>query len=313
MDMSFGKMLSVIWKMSSMESSLVPVEQFKTVPFLPEEFSSLGPEIVAATWFGHSSMLIRINGKTFLTDPVFSERASMFPFMGPKHFNYDKHMDVESLPAVDAVLISHDHYDHLDYETIMKLKEKVNKFYVPLGVGAHLESWGVPKANITELDWWDSTTFNADIQLVFTPTRHFSGRGFKRNLTLWGSWVIKGKEKRVYFSGDSGYFPGFKTIGDKYGPFDLTMLEDGAYNEDWKAIHMLPEESVQAGIDLQTKLILPIHWGKFNLSLHHWKDPIERITKEAERRNVKIATPQIGEMTVIERKIPIFRWWDGYK
>ena len=229
MDMPMGAMASVMWEFMIGESNREPISTIEVIRFEPETFARLPKEEIAISWFGHSSLLIRIDGKVLLTDPVFSPRASMFSFMGPKRFKYTQYMTVDDLPQVDAVILSHDHYDHLDYETISELKDRVNKFYAPLGVGAHLEEWGVQAGAITELDWWDSTDHEG-LGLTLTPARHFSGRGFSRFETLWGSWVIAGKDQKVFFNGDSGYFPGFKEIGEKYGPFDITLMECGAYN-----------------------------------------------------------------------------------
>ena len=238
----------------------------------------------------------------------------MFSFMGPKHFDYSHRTGLDELPDIDAVILSHDHYDHLDYETMLILKEKVDHFYMPLGVGAHFEKWGFDKDQIHELDWWDSIAFNDHLNFTLTPTRHFSGRGFSdRNKTLWGSWVIRGEENKIFFGGDSGYFSGFKEIGDRLGPFDLTFLESGAYNENWAQIHMMPEETVQASIDLGGQVLMPIHWGKFNLSLHPWKEPIQRLTSKAEELNVQVATPEVGELMIISKNIPQKRWWEEFK
>lgn len=309
MDMPLGTMLGTAWKMLAEGKKNEPDETIETVPFDAKQFLELGREDVVATWFGHSSVILNIHGKIFLIDPVFSERASMFSFMGPKRFKYTNYATFEDLPELDAVILSHDHYDHLDYETTLKLKEKNIKFYTAMGVGAHLEKWGISPANIVELDWWESLQFSDQITLISTPSRHFSGRGFTRNETFWCSWIFKGQQRQVFFGSDSGYFPGFKEIGEKFGPFDLTFLESGAYNKNWQAIHMMPEETVQAHQDLKGNVLLPIHWGKFNLALHHWKEPIERLLKKAGKMDVKVATPRIGEIIVLGRQLPQSKWW----
>ena len=209
-----------------------PEMQIQSIPMNLDNFMGVDKKDFGVFWLGHSTMLIRFEGKTLLIDPVFGKRASMFSFSGPKRFDYSHIYKLEELPEIDAVILSHDHYDHLDYESIVYLKDKVDKFYMPIGVGAHLEKWGVPAENINELDWWDDISFDESLRLTLTPTRHFSGRGLSdRNKTLWGSWVINGENNNIYFSGDSGYFPGFKEIGEKYGPFDVTFMECGAYNE----------------------------------------------------------------------------------
>ncbi|MER2998249.1 MBL fold metallo-hydrolase [Pontibacter populi] len=260
------------------------------------------------TWLGHSAFMVEIDGKRLLLDPMLGDIASPISFIGPKRFS-KLPVTVEELPQIDAVLISHDHYDHLDYGSIKKLNEKTGHFYVALGVGAHLERWGVPAEKITEMDWWQETKFKG-LTFAATPSRHFSGRGFDdRMKTLWMSWVIVGKEDRIFFSGDSGYFNGFAEIGNKYGPFDITLMECGQYNELWPNIHLMPEQTVQAHLDLKGKLLMPIHWGAFALAMHTWTDPIERVTTEAARLKVPITTPLIGESIVLGKKAPGKVWW----
>lgn len=314
MDMSAGEMAKTLWQVIRGDEARQPKGTIETRKFDKTDFMNASDSEMVVSWFGHSSVLFKIDGKVILADPVFSERASMFSFMGPKRFDYTHHMSVAQLPPVDFVIISHDHYDHLDYETILALESKVGHYYVPLGVGAHLEHWGVPSAKITELDWWQSAVADHEMELVFTPTRHFSGRAFRdRFNTLWGSWVIKGKKQRIYFGGDSGYFPGFKEIGEKYGPFDLTLLECGQYNERWANIHMMPEETVQAHKDLRGKILMPIHWGKFTLSLHPWKEPVQRVDKAAETEGIEVAIPVVGTQMVIYSELPEGLWWKAYQ
>lgn len=265
---------------------------------------------ISYTWFGHSTVLINVNGKIILTDPVFSETASPVSFLGAKRFKYTNQFNVKQLPDLDAVLISHDHYDHLDYKTILKIKDKTKLFYVPLGVGAHLLRWGVDPDKIVELDWWDESEFDQYLKFIATPSRHFSGRaGVDKDYTLWCSWVIKTDTSSIYFSGDSGYEKHFKQIGEKYGPFDLTMIECGQYNEGWPYIHMMPEQSVQAHVDLNGKVMMPIHWGKFNLSLHQWTEPIERASKKAEELGVDLISPLPGEVVEIKTDAEKEYWW----
>ncbi len=291
-----------------------PQEVIQVQAFDAKTFSEVPDDSIAFTWFGHSTILMRINGVTILADPVLEgSRASMFSFMGPERFDYSKHISVDDLPKIDAVILSHDHYDHLDYPTIKALIGKVDQFYVPLGVGAHFERWKVPEENITELNWWDEVELDG-VKLVLTPTRHFSGRGFgDRFNTLWGSWVVIGPNKRLYFSGDSGYFPGFKEIGEKYGPFDLTFMECGAYNEGWNEIHMFPEQTAQAHLDVKGKLLMPIHWGKFDLSLHPWKESVQRLSKKAEEEKISLFTPQVGQMISLADSSRLDPWWQEYK
>lgn len=273
-----------------------------------EEFTTTSDTLTRVTWFGHSAFLLEMDGKKLLIDPMLGPSPSPVSFIN-KRFNDTLPISISNLPKIDAVLFSHDHYDHLDYTSVVQLKEKVDHFFTPLGVGSHLESWGVDKNKITELDWWQDTHFEG-INLVLTPAQHFSGRSLgDRDKTLWGSWVIKGEKDKVFFSGDSGYFEGFKEISEAYGPFDLCMVECGQYNELWKEIHMMPEETVQAHIDLKGDVLIPIHWGAFNLAFHGWTESIERATKEAKKKGVTVATPRIGESYTINDKVPQTEWW----
>jgi len=259
---------------------------------------------ITISWFGHSSLIININGTIILTDPVFSEIASPVSFMGVKRFKYTNQFEVEDMPQIDVVLISHDHYDHLDYKTIKKIDSKTRKYYVSLGVAAHLIHWGVKEEKIVEMDWWESNQLNEKLQFISTPSRHFSGRaGYDKDYTLWSSWVIKTENASIYYCGDSGYGSHFKEIGEKYGPFDITFMECGQYNEGWPYIHMMPEQSVQAHIDLKGRIMIPIHWGKFNLSLHKWTGPVERAKNEAKRLKVNLINPVPGEIVRIETEI----------
>lgn len=257
-------------------------------------------------WLGHSTVLFNADGKLILTDPVF-HRASPVPFIG-EPFASTHVATAADLPALDMVLISHDHYDHLDYQAIQALDAKTQQFFVPLGLAAHLQHWGVAASKITEFDWYDSQSSNG-IDFTFAPTRHFSGRGINNRFsTLWGSWIVKSKNQSIYFSGDSGYFDEFKKIGENYGPIDIAFMENGAYNATWAQVHMLPEQSVQASIDLKAKVLFPIHWGKFDLALHPWDEPIQRATSAAKRLDVAIATPLIGEVFTPENA-PNTPWW----
>ncbi|MEW9699113.1 MBL fold metallo-hydrolase [Paenibacillus sp. SI8] len=262
------------------------------------------------TWFGHSASMLTIDGKTLLLDPMFGKTPSPFPLFGKPRYSGGMPLDTDDFPPIDVVVLSHDHYDHLDYGTIQKLKLKVGMFLVPLGVGGHLERWGIERERIQEYDWWEELTY-AGLRFACTPAIHFSGRSLTdRNATLWCSWVIKGKQTSIFFSGDSGYGPHFKEIGDKYGPFDLTLMECGQYDERWSDIHMMPEESVEAHLDVKGKVMMPIHWGAFTLALHAWTDPVERALKAAERKNVAVATPRIGETMAVEGEIHVnTAWW----
>lgn len=257
---------------------------------------------------GHSTLLLKMQGVFWLTDPVFSERASPVQWAGPKRF-HDAPISIAELPPIKGVILSHDHYDHLDQAAILALTEKVEHFVTPTGVGDHLIAWGIPAEKVHQRDWWQAVSI-AGIELIATPAQHFSGRGLTdRDRTLWASWVILNQEQRIFFSGDSGYFKGFKEIGDKYGPFDLTLIETGAYDKQWPDVHMQPEESLQAHLDLRGKRLLPIHNGTFDLALHAWYEPFERIVALAAQRGVKISTPQMGEAVDIAEAQTGQRWW----
>jgi L-ascorbate metabolism protein UlaG (beta-lactamase superfamily) len=258
-------------------------------------------------WLGHSSVLLELEGKRILIDPVFSERASVFSWVGPKRFQPSP-VQAQDLPPLDAVLISHDHYDHLDKSTIVALRNRTASFHVPLGVGAILKDWGIPDSQIVEYAWWDRHDGN-DMTIVAVPARHFSGRGlFDRDKTLWCSWVIFGKTGRVYHSGDTGMTEQFREIGEKYGPFDIAFIKIAAYNENWPDIHLTPEKAVAATAMLKGKIMVPIHWGTFDLGLHSWYEPIERFVKEAEKEKTRIITPKMGELVVPENYENMF-WW----
>lgn len=257
---------------------------------------------------GHSTMLIKLNGRYIMTDPVFSDRASPVQWAGPKRF-HPTPISIDELPDIDVVVISHDHYDHLDKSAISQLSNKVKQFVTPLKVGDYLIEWGVPAEKVTQLDWWQSIEHDG-ITLVATPAQHFSGRSlFDRDQTLWASWVIQSDKSNLFFSGDGGYFSGFKQIGDKYGPFDVTMIETGAYNELWSEIHMLPEQSMQAHLDLNGRAMLPIHNGTFDLSMHDWFDPFEQISELAQQHQVTLLTPMFGESVDIAKPRASYTWW----
>ncbi len=259
------------------------------------------------TWLGHSTVLIEVDGKRFLTDPVWGPRASPFSFVGPQRW-YPPLIELDQLPPIDAVLISHDHYDHLDHPTIERIKGWDSTFVVPLGVGAHLEYWGVPSGQIVEMDWWNEVNFDL-VKIVCTPARHASGRTLlDRNRTLWAGYAVVGPRHRVYFSGDTGMFPEFSEIGSKYGPFDVTMVEVGAYNRAWPDWHSGPEQAVQAHQMLRGHTFIPIHWGLFNLAFHNWTEPVERTQAAAEKAGVRVLTPMPGES--LEPSVSkTTRWW----
>jgi L-ascorbate metabolism protein UlaG (beta-lactamase superfamily) len=257
---------------------------------------------------GHSTILLKLDGQFWLTDPVFSERASPFQWLGPRRFHQPP-ISIADLPPIKGVILSHDHYDHLDHAAVLALAAKTEHFLAPLGVGDTLVKWGVPAAKVQQLDWWQSTAVDG-VRLTATPAQHFSGRGLTdSNQTLWASWVIQAGGQRIFFSGDTGYFKGFKEIGDKYGPFDLTMVETGAYDPQWPDIHMQPEETMQAHIDLRGKLLMPIHNGTFDLALHAWNEPFDRISALADARGQTLATPEIGQQLNLRHVPATGKWW----
>ncbi|WP_328937056.1 MBL fold metallo-hydrolase [Streptomyces tauricus] len=267
------------------------------------------------TWMGHSSVLAEIDGHRVLFDPVWGERCSPFAFAGPKRL-HPVPVPLAALGPVDVVVISHDHYDHLDLPTIKALADTDTLFAVPLGVGAHLEHWGVPADRLRELDWHETTKVGG-ISLTATPARHFCGRGLRNTQhTLWASWVVAGDEHRIYHSGDTGYFTGFKDIGTEYGPFDATMIQIGAYSDFWPDIHMTPEEGMRAHLDLQgdrpTGVMMPIHWATFNLAAHPWAEPGEGTVAAAHAAGARVALPRPGEpFEPTAESVPSEPWWRG--
>ncbi len=305
MDMSADSMLSTLKEFLSAKN---------TRPDGPLPVNSADGKVPSdtalyVTWFGHSAVLLEIEGKRILLDPMLGPAASPVPFFA-KRFTYRAPIDMAQFRGIDAVVISHDHYDHLDYGSIQELNPNVGHFYVPLGVGAHLERWGVDPAKITELDWWESATAGG---LIFTatPQRHFSGRGLTdRNGTLWASWVVAGENQKIYFSGDGGYGPHFKQVGQRFGPFDLAMIECGQYNVKWKDIHLMPEQTMQAFLDLEGEVLVPIHWGAFNLAVHPWTESVERLNR-ANTTGAFIATPTIGTRYPVGTRQPTTHWWES--
>jgi L-ascorbate metabolism protein UlaG (beta-lactamase superfamily) len=266
------------------------------LPSTKTNLLTLDPNKNVLVWFGHSSYFIQVDGKKILVDPVFSGSASPIKIT-TKSFKGSDIYTTDDMPVIDYLFISHDHWDHLDYETVVKLQPKVKKIITGLGVGAHLQYWGYTREQLIEKDWHEEIILAPGFIVNTTPARHFSGREFKRNRTLWMSFVLKTPTMKLFLGGDSGFDTHFKAIGQQFGPFDLAILECGQYNPYWKYIHMMPEEVIQAGIDLKAKTILPVHWSKFALSLHAWDEPIKRITAESIRLNVPIITPIIGAAT----------------
>ncbi len=286
-----------------------PKAPITVVSLTRESFNETPASGLRVTWMGHSTALIEIDGYVILMDPVFSERVSFTAWIGPKRF-HPVPITIPEMPEIDAVIISHDHYDHLDYKGIQQLLPKTHVFYTPLGVGAHLEMWGVPPEKIIELDWWEEVSFRENFRFIATPARHFSGRGlFGGNKTLWASWVLIGPEHRVYFSGDVGRLQAFEDIGKRFGPFDVTFIEIGAYGETWPDAHLIPEEAVKAHQMVRGEILIPIHWGTFNLSYHGWTEPIERLLVAARAAGTIIAVPRPGEFVTPDTLAPVTHWW----
>lgn len=280
------------------------------LPSVKTNLLNLDPKKDVLVWFGHSSYFMQVDGKRILVDPVFSGSASPFSFM-VKSFKGSDIYAPDDFPAIDYLFITHDHWDHLDYQTILKLKPKVGKVITSLGTGAHLEYWGFDPAKITELDWNETAVPDSGFVVTATPGRHFSGRNFKRNQSIWCSFVLQTPSKKIFIGGDSGYDTHFVKIGNEFGPFDLAILECGQYNKSWKYIHTMPEQTVQAAIDLKAKNLMPVHWGKFALSLHAWDEPINRATKEALRLNIPLIHPMIGEAVDLNDFGVQSEWWKG--
>lgn len=308
---SFGTTMRIFAEFAfAKKNNTVPKVKLPVSSLTTEQLQNSINQNTAIYRLGHSTILMELAGEFWLTDPIFSERASPVQWLGPKRF-HPTPLGIEALPAIKGVLISHNHYDHLDKNTIKQLHPKVEKFYVPLGIARLLIDWGVSASKIEEFDWWQSRQVG-EITLVNTPANHFSGRGINdANNSLWSSWVIKTPQQSLFFSGDTGYFPGFKEIGQRYGPFDLTMLENGAYNKDWADVHMLPEQTLQAHKDLKGKILMPIHNGTFELAYHPWNEPFERISQLGRDAGFEVATPTMGQRWQLQQQTPQQSWWQN--
>ncbi len=309
--MSVGNMPAILWKFLTSKGRRTPPGPLGPFPVSKAALNQEPSQELQFTWLGHSGYLLELEGTRLLVDPVFAYRASPFPFMGPHRF-FPSPVLPEELPPITAVLLSHDHYDHLDRHLMKYLANIVPRFICPLGVNKHLEKWGVPADKITVLDWGQITTVNS-LTLTATPARHFSGRWLKRDNTLWSSYVLQGKDSTVFIGGDSGYFPGFKEIGEQFGPFDLTILEIGASDPHWPYIHMGPAKALQAHLDLKGKIMLPVHWGTFNLAFHDWDEPGETIIPLAAEKGVKLWLPVPGITGQLPSDNNISYWWRNIK
>ncbi|HFZ8993798.1 TPA: MBL fold metallo-hydrolase [Citrobacter freundii] len=261
-------------------------------------------------WLGHSSWYLQLAGKRILIDPVLSRYAAPFPFLN-RAFAGEYPWTAQTMPEIDLLIISHDHYDHLDYATIKALMPKIKRVVTPLGVGSHLRYWGMKDEIIDERDWHESVRIDQSLLVHILPARHFSGRGLKRNQTLWASFMFETPERKLYYSGDSGYGPHFKAVGEQFGAVDLAILENGQYDQDWKYIHMMPEETAQAGEDLRAKAVLPGHAGRFVLAKHSWDDPYKRLKLASRAKNYRLLTPVLGEPVKLNEPQQQFTaWWE---
>jgi L-ascorbate metabolism protein UlaG (beta-lactamase superfamily) len=283
---------------------IIPVLQRSARDYATPPLSGL-----RATWIGWSSVLVEIDGRRVLTDPVWSERCSPSTLIGPRRFHAPP-IALAELPPIDAVVISHDHYDHLDMPTVRALAVRGTHFVVPLGIGAHLERWDVPPPQIHELDWNESIALYG-LSITSTRARHYSGRNpLHGNETLWTSWVVKGPRHRVFFSGDSGYSPAFAAIGEQHGPFDLTLIKIGASDPGWSDIHMTPEDAIRTHGDVRGRVMIPVHWATFNLAFHAWNDPVDRAVAAAAKSGATLYVPRPGELVEPASLPPQQRWWD---
>lgn len=283
----------------------------RRLPSVKTDLLHLNPADDVLVWFGHSSYFIQLDGKKILVDPIFSGHSSPVSFT-TKSFRGSDVYTADDIPEIDYLFITHDHWDHLDYETVTKLKPNIKRIITGLGVGAHLERWGFSPDCITECDWNEEVILNAGFKVVTCPARHFSGRGLKRNRVIWLSFVLNTPSMKIYLGGDSGYGVHFKKIGAQFGPMDLAILECGQYDKNWKYIHMKPEEVAQAAIDLKAKVLMPVHWAKFALALHAWDEPINRIVDLCESRDIRITHPMIGEKMDLKSIKPGNSWWKDF-
>ena len=281
----------------------------------PAVFATPPESGLRVTLLGHSSLLVELDGTTVLIDPVYSLRASFVQWFGPKRF-FAPPLPIANLPAIDAVLLTHDHYDHLDAAAVRTLNARVSRFVCSEGVGRHLQRWGVAAEKITELNWMDSTTVpsgsSTPLTITALPARHFSGRSLKRYTTLWSSFVFQTERHSMYHGADSGYYEGFREIGERFGPFDLATLEIGAFDPLWSEIHLGPDNAMRAATDLRAKVLMPIHWGLFSLAFHDWYQPAERITELAEAAGLPLVLPEPGTPTEVTGSDTNTRWWRRY-
>lgn len=300
-----GKFFKTLADFFAKPATVVPAHP---LPAIKSDLKNLPDEQPVIIWFGHSSYLIRHKGFTLLVDPLLQSHASPVTIFG-KPFPGTDIFSAADLPDIDFLIITHDHYDHLSILTLKAIQNKVKKIGTSLGVGAILQGWGIPSEKITELDWNESFTINEHIRITAQTARHFSGRTLRRNKTLWSAFILELHGYRIFIGGDSGYGKHFKTTGQNQGPFDLVILECGQYGDNWPYIHMRPEETAQAAIDLQARNLLPVHWAKFNLAMHPWNEPIKRLLASPLTHQLSIATPKIGEAFWLGKAMPQEKWW----
>jgi len=282
------------------------------IPSVKSDLKNLKSDENIIVWLGHSSFFLQVDGKKVLIDPVLSQYASPVKFFN-KSYKGSSVYTADDIPNIDYLFISHDHYDHLDYETVTKLRPKIKKVITALGVGAHFEHWGYDNNIIVEKDWNKTIVLDERFEVTLTPSRHRSGRGVKSNQTLWGSFVFKTPSMKIFYSGDTGYGPHFKDIGNTYGPFDIAIMECGQYSKYWRSSHMMPEEVVQASLDLKAKKLMPGHWAKFALSMHDWDEPIIKVIEESKRKNMALLYPLIGEKLDLKEAVTMEAWWEKVK
>lgn len=312
LNLAEGRAWDSVTRFFTVEAVRTAPAPMPTVQLTAQDFGKAPSSGLEVVWLGHATTLLEVEGMRVMLDPMLSKRASPLSWVGPTRY-HTAPLGLEALPKVDVAMVSHDHYDHLDMATVEALASQGTVFVVPLGIGAHLSAWGVPAAQRVELDWWESHVLGG-LTITCVPSRHYSGRGLgDQDATLWSGWVVKGAAKSFYYSGDTGFGEHFASIGARLGPFDLSLIKIGEYDETWPEIHINPEEAVQAQLAVQGRLLLPVHWGTFNLAYHGWDEPIRRLVKAAEAAGVQVTTPRPGERVVVGGEVPSVHWWEAVK
>lgn len=310
-EVSLSKMPGIIYKQIVGKDGQVPDEPLPVAPFDMAAFLAPAQQ-VKFIWYGHSVVLLRMQGKTILIDPMLGPDTTPIAPFATARFSENTLDLIDDFPEIDLILLTHDHYDHLDYDSIQKLKAKTKQYFVALGVKRHLVAWGVDTDKIQEFDWWDTASFS-DVHITFTPTQHFSGRGLTdRMKALWGGWALRSKQGNIWFSGDGGYAPHFELVGQRLGPFDFAFMECGQYNDDWHPVHLFPHEAVQAALDAGVRKAMPVHWAGFPLSYQHtWQEPAEDFVVAATAQNLDYTLPRLGQLSAITDKVQE-KWWVKY-